>query len=1003
MSKQISEGILRSISIDIVGEEPTVNLGRSESPVEVEMKLEQQNADGKIKEVDRCQSREDERTNDIIQKDRDTVISPNRQLHCVERTERIIEEAKKNLGKCESPNRKMRSTQEVLQLTGKAMDTPSTIRGKENEILSDFQSNKASPAYAEEYSLLSPAVSEGGCSVDDYEQAVLYLSSRFGPSPSMDRDDMLKIIDGVDLRHNKIVSPVETHGDTSFNPFGLLDYIWGSDDTPQGNAKEENESRNITFAPSTQLDDELSRSPPPLPLSNSFFTSGEPPLPCVETSHAIEVDSRMPGWMNRRVSNASDKEEVDEEKKEKGAPYSLGTSRTIVVHEVFRGNWTWCTAWSPDGNRLAVATENHNLAVVDTTSSTVWRVRHDKRIFAPSRNDPTNTIRAIAWGSQFIAIGGTGNCVSILAPSKPYPIIHTIENTGYVGSLHWHKDSNVLVIGSRKDKCSVFNITKARGGDDTKCLNNIECTLLNSIKRSDWVNVVKFSSGGNLLAIGVQNGKLSMYSYEAVHGSLPKVSEVAIFLLRGAVLAVEWSPDGKWLYAGGEDYCITIIDTASWKVVRSIVRERWVQFIASSHQGSHLAVGGTTSEVTILDANADWKPVMSIELKGLVPLSAQWHPKDQFLTLTGQDNSVITIETTNARLVKGFYLDSISPILVLDFSPDSCFAAVGNEAGLVSIYRLEGSTFVTAYEMVLNECNSQSIRWSADGNFVIVASRKTLVVIGMIDTGDQKSAPPNTSGFAVQKIIRGNRNLNALSIEQESRYIALGGETMRILDATNSFDCVLEWNAEVILANAWSPNRTWLATVGRCREVIIYDTSSEDVKQWRVVFNLQAGGVGLALTWSPIELDNLQYLAFGGENKKVTVIEIRVCQQTWETVLEVELPEVIYDLDWNSSGMLAAAVGDGTVTLIDLGYLQTGWAVNEMDYNWQRQGVTSFTEIRRSKGKNSMRTVRWMPPKSGDISSCLAVGGTDGALEVLDLTERQQCRGFANDYSNPSL
>jgi hypothetical protein len=78
---------------------------------------------------------------------------------------------------------------------------------------------------------------------------------------------------------------------------------------------------------------------------------------------------------------------------------------------------------------------------------------------------------------------------------------------------------------------------------------------------------------------------------------------------------------------------------------------------------------------------------------------------------------------------------------------------------------------------------------------------------------------------------------------------------------------------------------------------------------------------------------------------------------------------------------------------LDLSYLQSGWAVNEMDYNWQRQALTCFTEIRRNRDQHSMKSVRWIPSPPGS-DNLLAFGGTDGELEIIDLTERMRCRGF---------
>ena len=125
-------------------------------------------------------------------------------------------------------------------------------------------------------------------------------------------------------------------------------------------------------------------------------------------------------------------------------------------------------------------------------------------------------------------------------------------------------------------------------------------------------------------------------------------------------------------------------------------------------------------------------------------------------------------------------------------------------------------------------------------------------------------------------------------------------------------------------------------------------------------------------------------------------MEVRVQEGTWETVLRIPRAGAINALDWSRDGLLAAAIDNGTVTIIDLAYLQLGIPVNEMDYSWQRQALTCFTEIRRNRGKNSMSTVRWIPSAPGS-DSLLAVGGSDGEVEIIDLTERSRCRGYTLD------
>jgi WD40 repeat protein len=725
---------------------------------------------------------------------------------------------------------------------------------------------------------------------------------------------------------------------------------------------------------------------------NSAIGSQRPSSPYTETTNRKNVDPRMPGWIAEITKEKEGNEPLSQ------FFYTLGKSRTMILHQIVRGNWTWCTAWSPDGNRLAIATENHHIAVLETSTSSIWRVRHDQRMTKSHGNETTQSIRAIAWGRQFIAIGGTGNVVSILSTIEPYPIVHTIKGTGFVGSLDWRLNSSILAIGSREEFCSLFkvSVSQENSGGNLGAIQRVFSEEICRVKRADWVNVVSFSPGGSMLAIGENNGKLSIYSFDGPFHQAPKLGIVKTLDFDSSILDVEWSPDGSWLYAGGEGFAINIIDTSTWQVKKKLHRERWIEFIASSNKGTHVAVGGGSSEVAILDVQNDWKTVWSIETEGLVPLSAKWHPRDQFLTLTGQDSTILAFETTNARQIKGLFLRSAFEITSVEFSPDGQILAVGNEDGKCSFYRSDGTSFVAAYEVSLGGLRIQTIVWSPNGSYVVIGGDKTLLIVGQEQEIDlNTNLPLRASTFGIRKMIRNTMLFNQINIHVHCRYIAMTGGALTILDAGNDFKCINQFELGKLKACAWSLDGTWLATTGESNDLMILDTSHDVVANWKKVFTLDCSDAGNALAWGPTVVDGLQYLAYGGANKAVTIIEIRTLEGTWETVLRVDQKGVINDLDWNNNGLLAIAIGDGTATIIDLAYLKSGCAVYEMDYNWQRQGITCSTEIRRNRGENQMTTLRWIPSSSSN-ESLLAIGGSDGVLEVIDLTERSFCKGFAN-------
>jgi WD40 repeat protein len=224
--------------------------------------------------------------------------------------------------------------------------------------------------------------------------------------------------------------------------------------------------------------------------------------------------------------------------------------------------------------------------------------------------------------------------------------------------------------------------------------------------------------------------------------------------------------------------------------------------------------------------------------------------------------------------------------------------------------------------------------------------------------------------------------------------VAISGITAIILDVNSDFERIREWKNGPYYANSWSPDGRWLAMMGKEKFLTIYDTSAKRVDHWRAIFSMKCDFVGRALSWGPVMVGGLLYLAYGGDSNDIYVMEIRTHEGTWETVLRIPRDGCINVLDWSAEGLLAAGIGNGTVCIIDLAYLQSGVAVNEMDYNWQRQALTCFTEIRRNRGRNSFQSLRWLPAAPGS-DRLLAVGGTDGEVEIIDLTERNRCRGYA--------
>eukprot|EP00566_Odontella_aurita_P003839 CAMPEP_0113533976 /NCGR_PEP_ID=MMETSP0015_2-20120614/4910_1 /TAXON_ID=2838 /ORGANISM="Odontella" /LENGTH=1289 /DNA_ID=CAMNT_0000433101 /DNA_START=172 /DNA_END=4038 /DNA_ORIENTATION=- /assembly_acc=CAM_ASM_000160 len=674
------------------------------------------------------------------------------------------------------------------------------------------------------------------------------------------------------------------------------------------------------------------------------------------TSQKLKSDGRMHVWVRQSSSEPVKEEVADLE--DDYVMYTSGKSRTLIVHEIKRGDWTWCSAWSPNGDRLAVGTVNHHLAIIDTASSSVWKVVHDRRLSGGPLKGNTHLIRSIAWGSRYIAVGGTGDSVSIISPAGQYPVVHIINGTGFVGSLNWRAETSILAIGSRYDQC-IFVDVKTTIEDRAsvsgrKQKTTVSTKLLHTIKRRDWVNAVSFSSDGKNIAMGDRSGLLSVFVYLAFSRSTSPCKD---FQFGAAILDISWSNDLRWLYSCGEDFAVTVIDTLSWNIVKRIQRDRWCDCVASSHSGKHVVVGGGNNGLSILGVDSGWNQLRELKYEEMVPLSASWHPQDHYLAMAGQIGTIAVIETSDFPYMRGRFICSKSGISSVDFSPDGRLMAVANKNGLVSFFDATKAELEIVYELMC--CGTTNfVRWSPDGNLIAITGGDSVMLLNVISSKKKNRAIKSVSKLCLRQSMAGFEGVESVSFSPDGKMIAVNGLVTAIYGPLPKFVRLMQLQKDRILVSAWSPDGTLFAMMGRGKYLTIYDTSDSS-RDWSVKFTLLSGGAGLALAWGPSVREGLQYVACGGEGKTVTILELRTREMTWEKVLVVPRPAAVTALDWHDSGVLAVGCRDGSSTIIDLGYLQSGKAVNEMDYNWQKQGCICFTEILRKENENSITALRW--------------------------------------------
>jgi WD40 repeat protein len=669
---------------------------------------------------------------------------------------------------------------------------------------------------------------------------------------------------------------------------------------------------------------------------------------------------------------------------------TVASHRATISHQVHRGDWTWAMAWSPDGKRLAIASENNSLAILDC-SGVVWKLIHDGSCYinkkAANLSKRQCSVRAVAWNESYIALGGIGDCVHIL-DGESYELIHTIQGTGFVGALCWKKNTNVLAIGTREDVCLVTEIKQPPLHADALCHAPPKC-----LERSSWANAVQFSLDGSMLAVGDTNGFVTIY--DATTLDMTILTELPF---EEAILTLTWSPDSSWLYLGGEDYACVVVSARTWEGELVVERDRWVQSAACGHKSSLVALSGGAGEISILDAQADWFIKMNIPFTGPVVLATEWHPSDQCLAIGGQDEHIQVVETNSRSHVKGGRATFERPIISLDCSPDCSMLAVGIDGGIVTFLDItaRGSDLKVLNETVIaadagNNACVDVVRWSSDGQIVAVSGGDTVVFLSVSTNhasnhGDKTKIPK----IAVLEVLRGQRGVQDIAFSPNSRMVCVTGFTSKIYQIKgNSIRCVRQFKKPNLHSVSWSPDGSLLSLTGRRLPVYIYRSADiESSNKWSPFMTVDGGGFVTSLAWGPSAAQGeYQYIVLSSESKSVTIMEINCEKRIWQSVISLPQFHIVQAMDWSPNGMLAIALSNGTSTISDLSHLKAGVSATNMNVNSRPHGASCITEIRRQADNNCMSALRWLHGGKGGRGNTIVVAGTDGILEILDLAD----------------
>ncbi|MGH3940344.1 MAG: CHAT domain-containing protein [Pseudonocardiaceae bacterium] len=228
-------------------------------------------------------------------------------------------------------------------------------------------------------------------------------------------------------------------------------------------------------------------------------------------------------------------------------------------------------AFSPDGRRLATASDDRTAGVWDATSG---------------RQLATATHHGVVWGVVFSPDGRRLATASIDRTARVRDAtsgrqLATVTHHGWVREVVFSPDGRRLATASDDETARVWDATSGR--------------QLAMVTHHGSVKGVAFSPDGRLLATASADNTARVWE---VTSGRPLVTVTH----HDWVLAVVFSPDGHRLATAGEDNTARIWDVTTGQLLVTVTHHDWVLAVVFSPDGHRLATASTDQTARIWDA-----------------------------------------------------------------------------------------------------------------------------------------------------------------------------------------------------------------------------------------------------------------------------------------------------------------------------------------------------------------------------------------------------------------
>jgi WD40 repeat protein/energy-coupling factor transporter ATP-binding protein EcfA2 len=466
-------------------------------------------------------------------------------------------------------------------------------------------------------------------------------------------------------------------------------------------------------------------------------------------------------------------------------------------------------ASSPDGRRLASASEDCTIRIWDAESGDELAVLHGH----------TDTVNAVAWSpdGRRLATGSHDHTVRIWDADDGSELALFVGHDARVTSLAWSPDGRRLATASYDRTTRLWDLTTQK---DPLILTG----------HGDAVWGVSWSPDGRSVATASDDHTARIW--DARHGTESLVMRGH----KGDVWCCAWSPDGRRLATGSRD----------WTVRLWAARESDELVVLRGHDDAVRSVRWSPGSRLLASTSSDrtvriWDVEHGTEVHVLrgheeAVRGAAWSPNGRWLASVAHDRIVYLWDTENGvqRRVLSGHDHSVREV---DWSPNGMYLATASYDRTVRVWNVDCGT--TVQVLGTHGGTVRGVAWSPDGQWLATASDDRMVRVWEADSG------------AITQVLCGHESaLLSVAWSPDGQRLATTARdhTVRIWDPRTGTEIgMIGQRGDYTLTVAWSPDSKRLVTTYFDGMVRTWDAiSGEEL----MILGVHADRVEAA-AWSP--------------------------------------------------------------------------------------------------------------------------------------------------------